>query len=105
MPDLSTEERAVLEHLRTWYRTHRGALRAEEVAAATGLPTAAVCAAAGVLEVAAGVRTYHRPPDAPHRRDSTPEPVEVLFLDAPAPPGRVIDLTRGLVVTEEPSGR
>ncbi|NAZ88205.1 hypothetical protein, partial [Kineococcus indalonis] len=70
MPDLSSEERAVLEHLRTWYRTHRGALPAADVAAATGLPTAAVCAAAGVLEVAAGVRTYHRRPEAPRPRQS-----------------------------------
>ncbi|WP_432485014.1 hypothetical protein [Kineococcus esterisolvens] len=86
MPDLSTEERTVLQHLRTWYRTHRGALPAERVATATGLPTEAVCSAAGVLTVAAGVRTYHR--TAPGG-----DPV-VLFLDAPEPPRRVIDLTR-----------
>ncbi|MCI2237454.1 hypothetical protein MO973_06120 [Paenibacillus sp. TRM 82003] len=88
MPALSAEERTVLDHLRAWYRTHRGALPAERVATATGLPTAAVCAAAGVLAVAAGVRTYHR-------TSPSGEPV-TLFLDAPEPPRRVIDLTHGL---------
>ncbi|WP_432534771.1 hypothetical protein [Kineococcus arenarius] len=89
MPELSPEERTVLEHLRNWYRTHRGALTSEQVAGATGLPTAAVCAAAGVLAVAAGVRTYHR--------TSPGADPAVVFLDAPEPPRRVIDLTGVLV--------
>ncbi|WP_432506955.1 hypothetical protein [Kineococcus arenarius] len=93
MPELSPEERTVLEHLRNWYRTHRGALTAEQVADATGLPTATVRAAAGVLAVAAGVRTYHRP--APRRSHAVRERAapDVVFLDAPQPPRRVIDLT------------
>ena len=77
VPTLTEDERRVLEHLRAWYRQHRGALSAEQVAAATGLPLASVCSAAGVLAVAAGVRTSHCPdlltpaltPDlAPHAR-------------------------------------
>ncbi|WP_432497248.1 hypothetical protein [Kineococcus gypseus] len=101
MPHLSAEERAVLEHLRAWYRTHRGALPAERVAEATGLSTDAVCDAAGVLAVAAGVRTYHGSRQRPARR-GTDTPAagpagasSVLFLDAPQPPRRVVNLTAG----------
>ena len=99
VPHLSPEERAVLEHLRAWYRTHRGALPAERVAEATGLSTDAVCTAAGVLAVAAGVRTYHEPHRRPGQRlvdpAASPEAPSVLFLDAPQPQGRVVDLTAG----------
>ena len=58
MPELTPEDDLVLDYVSTWYGTHRGALGAEDVAAAVGLPAAQVAACAGVLAAAGHVRTY-----------------------------------------------
>ena len=86
MPQLNDDDRRVLAYVAEWYSTHRGALPAHRVAEATGLPCETVCDTAGVLAVAAGVRTA-----------TSARPAEdgcsVLFLDAPPRAARLIDLT------------
>ena len=85
MPQVTDEDRLVLEYVTAWYEGHRGALPASRVAEATGLPCETVRAAAGVLAVAAGLRI------SPARYHGGA--CDVLFIDAPPHARRVIDLT------------
>ncbi|GAA4982640.1 hypothetical protein [Kineococcus glutinatus] len=86
MPQLTDDDRRIHAFVANWYRTHRGALPAERVADAVGLPCEAVCAAAGVLAVATGVRIA---------RSASPAggTSGVLFVDAPPTTHRLLDLT------------
>ena len=85
MPQLTEEDIRVLEYVTDWYRDHRGALPASRVAEATGLSCETVCAAAGVLAVAAGLRL------SPARHSTAT--CDVLIVDAPPQVRRVVDLT------------
>ncbi|WP_345712286.1 hypothetical protein [Kineococcus glutinatus] len=85
MPKLTTDERAVLEHVLSWYAEHRGALSAHAVAEVTGIPCARVSDAARVLAAAGRVRAYVGP--RPHEEDR-----EVWFLGLVSSRDRVVDL-------------
>ncbi|WP_432543951.1 hypothetical protein [Kineococcus sp. SYSU DK002] len=86
MPRFTDDEQRTLAFARAWYRDHRGALAASTIADALGLPCSAVSEAAGVLAAAGAVRTHHSAHPHDGHRDA-------LFLDAPPPLRRVVDLT------------
>ncbi|WP_459642487.1 hypothetical protein [Kineococcus sp. NUM-3379] len=86
MPEFTATDLDVLAHVAAWYRDHRGALGAQAVSDATGIPCSQVSASAAVLAAAGRVRTYSPPgPQGAGR--------EVVFVGLMSAEPRVVDLT------------